>query len=97
MGISLMIYIGSVVGQMLLRQHHLEWRRGDVFRKFAANPAAFNAAWDDIDRDYNARLGKLMPAFVGAFWLSLATGFAAALILAYNALGVDFGWPVLVG
>ena len=97
MGISLMVYIASVVGQMLLRQHHLEWRWGELFGKFPGDASSFNAAWEAIGREYEERLGKLKPWLLGAFWTSLIFGFTAALTLAYNALGVDFGWPVLVG
>jgi hypothetical protein len=97
MGLSLMVYIGVTVGQMLLRQFHVEWKRGDVFEKYASDAVAFNKEWAKIDKSYNEKLGKLLRPFVMGFWVSLGSGFAAGLLLTYSALAVAFGWPVLVG
>lgn len=97
MGVSLMAYVAVTVGQMLLRQWHLEWRRGELFGSHWNDPEKFIDAWDAIGADYDRRSGTYLRAFLGGFWISLLTGFCAALILAYNALAVAFGWPVLTG
>lgn len=96
MGVSLMFYIAVTVGQMLLRQYKLEWKRGEAF-DLSGDPAKFNAAWDQITTDFNIEQGRILRYCMPGFWLALGFGFAAAVLLTYTALGVAFGWPVLIG
>ena len=97
MGVSLMLYMAVTIGQMLHRQFHLEWRRGELFEKYGTDAVRFNEEWVALDKVWQMQSGKVMrPAAMSSF-ISIAFGFAAGLGLSYNALGVAFGWPVLVG
>lgn len=96
MGISLMSYIAVTVGQMLLRQFHLEWKQASLFSP-PVDIEGLGAALARIETDYSRRHATLSPVFVAGFWLSLATGFLAAILLTYSAFAVAFKWPVLVG
>ena len=97
MGVSLMLYMAVTIGQMLHRQFHLEWKRGDLFDRFGSDPVRFNEEWVKLDKIWQIQVGRMMrPASLASF-ASIGFGFAAALILTYNALGVAFGWPVLTG
>lgn len=96
MGVSLMSYVAVTIGQMLLRQYHLEWRQANLFHTHS-DPESFNKAWNDVQTDFDRRQAGIARLATSGFWLSLATGFAAGLTLAYNVLAIAFGWPALTG
>lgn len=97
MGVSLMAYVAVTIGQMLQRQFFLEWKRGALFSAYADDAQRFVEEWDAIGLAYEGQTDRTMQLAIGGFWLSLGSGFAAAVLLSYTALGVAFGWPVLTG
>lgn len=97
MGVSLMLYMAVTIGQMLHRQFHLEWKRGELFEKYGSDAKRFNEEWTILDKAWQMQSGRVMRVAALSSFLSIGFGFVAGILLAYNALGVAFGWPVLVG
>lgn len=95
MSISLMLYIGFVIWQMLVRQK-FEHEMADCF-DLAGNPKDFNQTWEDIEARRNKAMMATLKFWPYVFLPSIVFGFAAAFVLSINALSAAFGWPQLTG
>lgn len=94
---SLMLYMAWHIVQMLTRQKY-EWKRAGPLQRAAEDFDGFISAWNEIDRKLDAANLTLLSWWRVIFWPCVATGFAGAGVLGWNALTAALDLPLqLVG
>jgi len=92
MGVSLLIYIGWTIAQMLVRQN-FEHERADILS--IADTSEFHRLWEDNSRRHKIAELRLIRFWPYTFVPTVILGVGSALTLTWNAFAAAFGLPQL--
>jgi hypothetical protein len=93
MGLSLILYLGWQISQMIIRQM-FEFQKADLF-SISGDAEQFNLQWSQLDIAHAHAQAKIVRLWPWVFVPSLVLGLSAAIVLSYNTLAVIMEWPQL--